>query len=233
MISLLQVEAPFLRSSLHPRWRSSCMYRVSRPKDAAQPLFRLVDTLHVILSMHTWCVVFMGTYILLLIFDEVTTTLWATTFNLRYCSLECGMSSLSPINASFNSPSFRAFVGQSMYVAFVKSRVRMFIVYTLRTEPWSDSSTSFSPTIQTPQLSDACNRRSRLSPANGGDKLFTPKITLTDIGLAFTLAEYGSVCTFTISGSNAYQLFGVVGPKYRFLVVIAVCIAAGYSNERS
>lgn len=163
-----------------------------------------MDTLHVILSMHTWCVAFMGTPLFLLIFDEVTITLWATTFNLRYCSLECGMSSLSPINASFNSPSFRAFAGQSMYVAFVKPRVRMFIVYTLRTEPWSNSSTSFSPAIQPPQLSDASNRRSRLSLANGGDKLFTLKITLTDIESAFTPAEYGSVCTFTTSGSNAY-----------------------------
>lgn len=146
----------------------------------------------------------MGTRIFLLIFDEVTITLWATTFNLRYCSLECGMWSLSPINASFNSLLFRAFAGQSMYVAFVKSRVRMFIVYTLRTEPRSDSSTSFLPAIQILKLSDASDRRSRLSPANGGDKLVTLKITLTDIELAFTLAEYGSVCTSTKSGSNTY-----------------------------
>lgn len=77
----------------------------------------------------------------------------------------------------------------------------MFIIYTLRIEPWSNSSTSYPPAIQELRLSGASNRPLRLSPANGEDEPFFDllRARLPTLDIAFTLAEYGSVCAFTIS----------------------------------
>lgn len=83
----------------------------------------------------------------------------------------------------------------------------MFIAYTLRTEPWSNSRTSYPLAIHSLQLSDAPDRLSRLSPANGENNLLSfvsPRSLLPILELAFTLAEYGLVCTGTISVSNTY-----------------------------